>query len=541
MILKKIIIGLMSVLILTFSGVAFASYSGGYSQYSPDIYQWYQDVDAGGYDLENVEDLEVIGTLTASSIATPYQSIVTVAVAGADYNTIQAALDANTVPVLIRVAPGTYTDDTINFTADNQTVRGMGLTAKQLVTTADANIVDFGAYTNCRIENMKLKMTAPTTNAKDIITGSGSLRLRWCHLELTNSTVTGSDQPSCLNTTGNVAMVLGTIKYTNSVSDATAIKVPIQVGTAAAIELRRVNIDVDGSGAGLTSALGWGTSTGVLDIYRCNIDVLDDEATYTVGTFYILGTGCHEVRGCDIHVANSTATAAAIFLAGGSPSIRSMFNHFHVTSAGGTANSFIIGAGDTVVSQLDDIVAADGVSNSGTYTHVNSENDGYFELTGQITSTLADGTAPLVLTSTTKVINLNADLLDGYDWDDGQDVVFGSVQAAYIPTATKTATYAVTTADLGKSIRMNSGGTVTFTLPSVGAAEDGALLRFVKCAVGRLNLVAADSDKIADSGAGGTIYNDVAAQTYADISLEYVHLIVTWIIPGAHGTWTTTN
>ena len=37
-------------------------------------------------------------------------------------------------------------------------------------------------------------------------------------------------------------------------------------------------------------------------------------------------------------------------------------------------------------------------------------------LTGQLTSTVATGTAPLVVASTTKVANLNADLLDGNDW-----------------------------------------------------------------------------------------------------------------------------
>ena len=35
---------------------------------------------------------------------------------------------------------------------------------------------------------------------------------------------------------------------------------------------------------------------------------------------------------------------------------------------------------------------------------------------GQLTSTVATGTAPLVVTSTTKVANLNVDLLDGADW-----------------------------------------------------------------------------------------------------------------------------
>ena len=150
-------------------------------------------------------------------------------------------------------------------------------------------------------------------------------------------------------------------------------------------------------------------------------------------------------------------------------------------------------------------------------------------------------TASLVASSDTKVTSFNADLLDGYDWDDGQDVVFGSTQAKQISTLAKTADYSVTTDDLGKSIRVTSGGTITMTFPSVGAAEDGALLRYVKCGVGKLILDAADSDKVADSGAGGTIYNDVATQIFVPISFEYVHSIVTWVITGAMGTWVTTN
>jgi len=135
----------------------------------------------------------------------------------------------------------------------------------------------------------------------------------------------------------------------------------------------------------------------------------------------------------------------------------------------------------------------------------------------------------------------------GATYDSNEDGIIADAQiasdvtVAYIPTLTKTATYSVTTSDFGKSIRVTSAGTVTMTLPSVGADEDGALLRFVKCGAGKLILDAADSDKIADSGAGGTIYNDVSTQTFATISLEYVHSITTWIIRGAHGTWTTTN
>lgn len=49
-----------------------------------------------------------------------------------------------------------------------------------------------------------------------------------------------------------------------------------------------------------------------------------------------------------------------------------------------------------------------GTPNTGAFTTLS--------VTGQFTSTLATGTAPLVITSTTKATNLNADLVDGADW-----------------------------------------------------------------------------------------------------------------------------
>jgi len=116
-----------------------------------------------------------------------------------------------------------------------------------------------------------------------------------------------------------------------------------------------------------------------------------------------------------------------------------------------------------------------------------------------------------------------------------------NITDSYSPILTKTADYTVTTADFGKSILVNSSGTVTLTLPSVGTDENGAKITFVKCAAGKLIIDAADSDKIADSGAGDTIYNDTATQIYSDISLQYIHLIATWVIRGAHGTWVTTD
>ena len=82
---------------------------------------------------------------------------------GGDYTTIQAALTAqNAGGEVFLVGPGTYANDTINFSAANQTVMGVGLTPDAYVTQADATVANFGAWTGCMLENMFLEMTAPT-------------------------------------------------------------------------------------------------------------------------------------------------------------------------------------------------------------------------------------------------------------------------------------------------------------------------------------------------------------------------------------------
>lgn len=57
---------------------------------------------------------------------------------------------------------------------------------------------------------------------------------------------------------------------------------------------------------------------------------------------------------------------------------------------------------------IDKVAIGGTTPSSGAFTTVSA--------TGQITSTLATGTPPLIVASTTKVSNLNSDLLDGTDW-----------------------------------------------------------------------------------------------------------------------------
>jgi len=188
---------------------------------------------------------------------------------GGHYTTIQAALDAeNTGGELFLIAPNDYDIDavagyTINFTANNQCIRGMGVTPQADVHVADGVVCNFGAYIGCRIENIKMRVTAPTVATSDVITGSGSLRLRWCHVELVNTLVVGADQPACIDTTGDIIMTLGSLVYNNTATDgdgATAIKQAVRIRAGASVELRRVNIDVDGAGQSLAIVPSYGTA-----------------------------------------------------------------------------------------------------------------------------------------------------------------------------------------------------------------------------------------------------------------------------------------
>ena len=307
---------------------------------------------------------------------------------GGDYATIQAALTAqNAGGEVFIVGPGTYAADTINFSANDQTVRGYGLTPNVHVTQADAIVCNFGAHTGCRIENMHLEMTAPTT-AKDLITGTGSLRIRWCHLEMTNAAVATADQPTCLDTTGNVIMTFGTVEYANTGNDgggATAIKAAIRISGSADVEFRRVRFIITGAGQSLAITPAYGTA-GVVTMVRCLITVDDDVSSNTIGFAYSnIAGGVHEFMGNDIHVDNATNAAVGIWVIS-SEEVRSMFNHIHVTSAGGTADSFNIGASATITSQFDDIIAANGTAGGGTLVIVSSQADGDLTLSGDFSS-----------------------------------------------------------------------------------------------------------------------------------------------------------
>jgi hypothetical protein len=115
----------------------------------------------------------------------------------------------------------------------------------------------------------------------------------------------------------------------------------------------------------------------------------------------------------------------------------------------------------------------------------------------------------------------------------------GNVSAPGVET--KTDDYIVTTSDAGKTLVMNAATAKTFSLPSVSAGNvNMPPITFVKIGAGQVTIDAADSDTIADSGAGDTIYDGQANETYATITLKLVS-DTKWAVVGGHGTWTTSD
>jgi hypothetical protein len=94
-------------------------------------------------------------------------------------------------------------------------------------------------------------------------------------------------------------------------------------------------------------------------------------------------------------------------------------------------------------------------------------------VTGQFTSTLSTGTAPLVIASTTKVSNLNVDLLDGGDW--AAPIAIGTSTPAAITGTTITATSCFVV--IAQKICSGAGspeGVVTAPIGSTYQRSDGS-------------------------------------------------------------------
>lgn len=103
--------------------------------------------------------------------------------------------------------------------------------------------------------------------------------------------------------------------------------------------------------------------------------------------------------------------------------------------------------------------------------------------------------------------------------------------------ATKyTDNHTVTLAQSGHTLVMDAAtADKTFTLPSVGSADDGVEFTFINMDTGKLTVDAVDSDTIAHATNTSIYSND---DNIAQLTLRYIHAATRWYIKSAHGTWT---
>ena len=337
------------------------------------------------------------GTFTLET-ATSYTNTVIVAKSGGDYTTIQAALTASGADTLILVYPGTYTDDTIHFTANNQEVRGMGISpASVYVTTASSNICDFYAFTRCRVNRIKMDVTAATTLVNTVQGEGGNCAFVKCHTIMTTTYATGGTQPACIHSSSGSTFKVseGTIEYNHTGSNIAIAKAPITwEDNSSDVTLEFANINITCSGSSFVTGISFGTGTATLAVDRC-VGIIDDPDAGIIAGMYIgaatAGTGGSATAGefiyNTLHITGGGALATGVYVNVAGAVIRGMFNHIHVS--GSTANNsyFLTDVASTVTSQFEDIVAVDGVSNvSGTCTfnYVNSPVDGDLCVSGDL-------------------------------------------------------------------------------------------------------------------------------------------------------------
>lgn len=199
------------------------------------------------------------------------------------------------------------------------------------------------------------------------------------------------------------------------------------------------------------------------------------------------------------------------------------------TDTNGNINLTPNGTGSVVVSKAD----INGGTVDGTAIGASSASTGAFttvSATGQITSTLADGTAPMVVTSTTKVSNLNVDKLDGADW--AAPAALGSTTPAAATVTTITAKkgvgtpVALTSTSSSIAVDMSdSNFTHTFT-------ENTTLANPTNLTAGQSGVIVftqhASSPKTLAFGSywdfpGGTVPTVTATNSAVDVLVYYVN------------------
>jgi len=401
------------------------------------------------------------GTITISSTgAGGIANTHTIAPSGAEYTTIQAALDDNVATgQIFLVYPGAYSGDTINFTANDQMVIGVGgadCQSIQIVSAASADMCDFGAFTGCVLKNLTITVSGATAAVSCVKGSTGSIVIENTILNCTNSSVTGATQPSCISSSGaaTVSVYDSCINYTNAVAVGANVKSALKLAVNSSLLLDRVEGDFTCSNTSAGGGFYFSTVNTDLIVRRSIINVADPTGGLICG-FYYVGTSANttDIEYTVINVATGLANNGVGIYSAGTSVISSTNNRITVTETGGVANSFVVGAGSTINSTFDDTLSSSGPVAGGTFTEVSSDLSGNFDATSAITTATVNASTVntnLAVISTVGYIGTATSAADYYTLS-----AYDVDGAAYVDFVTLTANN-TPTCDLSTSVTMGS-------------------------------------------------------------------------------------
>jgi len=333
---------------------------------------------------------DVVGTLK------PLQTV-TVAKGGADYTTIQDAIDSIadasiTKKYAILVYPGVYNENVVG--KNYVSLKGMGTTDATIISKDSGILYDFpdkgGNIRNIKfsgvptasgmtlisidsgghiVKNLTLRMESSTNNitGTHISLAGGSLDISVCDCwYLMHGTNAGSLIHSIINIPGgNSSLAMKNVVYDIDIADADDVAIFVNEATAAAggesiiqgnsVHMNLSNVAFSGA-AGMYYAHGAQTNKSVLSNH-----------------FHLKTPG------------NGIGYIVYMDTAANNGKIRSSGNQIIVE---GFANNYLanLGAGDRLFTHCDDVSADTGTTGAGTLTYASSFVDGEFSCTGAITA-----------------------------------------------------------------------------------------------------------------------------------------------------------
>lgn len=315
------------------------------------------------------------------------QNCVSVSPFGGDYTTIQAALDANpTVGLIVLVYSGTYTNDTINFTANRQTVKSVGKGNNTIVTNS-LQVVEGGDYTGCKVIKMRINFT-PTAAINGIELNNGTMCLDSCRVDLTTaSNIIAAVQPHLLAITGTGELTTKFGEYTyqhTGNTGAGGIKAMFSINGGTLHWLRPCTSSMTNSGTALATTLIVDAGAGGFNLEEaCDLTITDTNAAIVTGFGYIGGGGNNIITHSSLTVVGGGGNNCYAVYHAGTGILRSSHNNVSIT---GGLNNFgiFVGAAATFNGHMDDVRAASGNQIAGTANIASSEVDGSFTVTGTV-------------------------------------------------------------------------------------------------------------------------------------------------------------